>query len=125
MDKLDNLKDKTIHYTSDDIHEEYPSVENEVDVLIRLAFVEFLFCPDMMGLLENHLTIYRLFPRPVVSLKRTSFINEYMVRKGDKNTDEFINTFIRSQVRHRCIYASVDGWMDGQIDGWMDGWFDC
>lgn len=97
LDKLDNLKDKTIHYSSDNIHEEYPSVENEVDVLIRLAFVEFLFCPDMMGLLENHLTIYRLFPRPVVSLKRTSFINDYMVRKGDKNTDEFINTFMRSQ----------------------------
>ena len=121
MDKLDNLKDKTIHYSSDVIQDEYPSVENEVDVLIRLAFVEFLFCPDMMGLVENHLIIYRLFPRPVVSLKRSSFINAYMGGKGDKNAVEFINTFIRSQVRHRCIYASVDGWMDGQ----MDGWFDC
>ncbi len=34
-------------------------LENEVDVMIRVAFVEFFFNVDILGLIDQHLCIYR------------------------------------------------------------------
>ena len=68
------------------------SLEDEIDVQIRLAFADFLLGNDMLGLVESHVAIYRLFPRPVVTLKLSSFLKSY---PGDK---EFMKMFIRSQV---------------------------
>ncbi len=43
--------------TADDSHRRH--LENNVDVMIRVAFVEFLFSVDMLGLIDQHLCIYR------------------------------------------------------------------
>lgn len=65
--------------------------------MIRIAFAEFLMGPEMLGHLTNHLSIYRLFTRPVVSLRLTSFLSDYL--KGKPNLDpEFIKHFVRTQV---------------------------
>ncbi len=34
-------------------------LENNVDVMIRLAFVDFLFNVDILGLIDQYLCIYR------------------------------------------------------------------
>ena len=82
------------------------SLEDEVDVQIRLAFAEFLLGNDMLGLVEDHLFIYRLFPRPVVSLKLSSFMKCY---SGD---EDFMKMFIKSQVhvhvRYKCNDATCN-----------------
>lgn len=75
--------------------------EDEVDVMIRIAFLEFLTSAEMIGCVGNHLTIYRLFPRPVVALKSVSFLKQYLVNKG-KEEKEFIKYFIQSQVSNCC-----------------------
>ena len=71
--------------------------DDEIDVMIRIAFLEFLTGGEMIGCIGNHLTIYRLFPRPVVALKSVSFLKQYLVNKGKEEKD-FIKYFIRSQV---------------------------
>ncbi len=43
--------------TADDSYRRH--LENNVDVMIRVAFVEFLFSVDMLGLIDQHLCIYR------------------------------------------------------------------
>ena len=72
-------------------------LENEVDAMIRIAFLEFLIGGEMLGYVGNHLTIYRLFPRPVVALKTYSFLEQYLVGKS-REEKEFIKYFIQSQV---------------------------
>ena len=51
----------------------------------------------MLGCIDNHLTIYRLFPRPVVDLRLESFLAAY-VKKTKIRDIEFISNFIKSQV---------------------------
>lgn len=70
---------------------------DDVDVMIRIAFIEFLFSPEILGLIEKHLCVFRLFPRPVVTLKQVAFLSSY--EKTCSNTDKsFIKELIRSQV---------------------------
>lgn len=83
------------HTTADD---QPNSIADEVDVMIRIAFVEFLFSSEILGCTEQYLCIYRLFTRPVVAIKTTAFIHGYQKSCPATNT-EFINNLIRSQVR--------------------------
>ena len=70
---------------------------DDVDVMIRIAFIEFIFSNEILGLLEKHLCVFRLFPRPVVSLKQVAFASAY--EKACPNTDKtFIKELIKSQV---------------------------
>ena len=76
---------------------------DDVDVMIRIAFIEFIFSNEILGLLERHLCVFRLFPRPVVSLKQVSFTSAY--EKACPNTDKtFIKELIRSQVRNKANF---------------------
>ena len=52
-------------------------VAAEVDVMIRTAFVEFLFNPEILSCVDQCLCIFRLFPRPVVSLRPSTFMATY------------------------------------------------
>ena len=84
----------TTHTTIDD----HPgSLVDEVDVMIRVAFVDFLFSPEILGCTEQYMCIYRLFTRPVVSIKTTAFIHGYQKNCPATNT-KFIKNLIRSQV---------------------------
>lgn len=89
--------------------EEEPAVRelgDDVDVMIRVAFIEFIFSSEILGLLERHLCVYRLFPRPVVSLKLVSFMSAY--EKSCPNTDKtFIKELIKSQVRRVTLGMTV------------------
>ena len=73
------------------------ALRDEVDVMIRVAFVEFLFSPEILGCTETFMVIYRLFTRPVVAIKNTAFIHGYQKSSPATNT-EFIQNLIRSQV---------------------------
>lgn len=85
---------------------EVTSIEAKADVMIRIAFAEFLMGPEMLGHLTNHLSIYRLFPRPVVSLRLTSFLGDYL--KGKPNLDpEFIKHFVRTQVEPTLFVSHI------------------
>jgi hypothetical protein len=75
---------------------ELAKLQDETDILIRIAFVEFLTSSDMLGLLDSHLTIFRLFPRPVVSLRKASFLAAYSKQKL-KVDMKFISYFIQTQ----------------------------
>ena len=77
-------------------------VAEEVDVMIRTAFVEFLFNPEILGCVDQSLCIFRLFPRPVVSLRPSTFMTTY--QKNSPTTDtNFIRDLIRSQVLLLCV----------------------
>ena len=65
--------------------------------MIRIAFVEFIMGPEMLGHLDSHLTIFRLFPRPVVNLRQESFLASYSKGPPDNDT-RFITYFMQSQV---------------------------
>ena len=52
-------------------------VAAEVDVMICTAFVEFLFNLEILGCVDQCLCIFRLFPRPVVSLRPSTFMTTY------------------------------------------------
>ena len=72
-------------------------LSDDVDVMIRIAFIEFLFSSEILGLIERHLCVFRLFPRPVVTLKQVAFLSSY--EKTCSNTEKtFIKELIRSQV---------------------------
>ena len=75
----------------------YSSIGHEVDVMVRVAFVDFLFCAEILGLIEQHLCVYRLFPRPVVALKRNAFLRAYG-HASPATEPQFIRDFILSQV---------------------------
>ncbi len=92
LDKLDSIGSPESSQQSLQTYPDSVSLEDEVDVQIRLAFAEFILGSDMLGLVEDHLFIYRLFPRPVVTLKLSSFMASY---SGDK---EFMKIFVKSQV---------------------------
>lgn len=85
----------TTHMTTDD---QLGSIADEIDVMIRIAFVEFLFSPEILGSTEQYMCIYRLFTRPVVSIKATAFYHGYQKSCPATNM-EFIKNLIRSQVR--------------------------
>ncbi len=86
--------------------EEDPSTRelgDDVDVMIRIAFIEFIFSNEILGLLERHLCVFRLFPRPVVTLKHVAFASAY--EKACPNTDKtFIKELIKSQVRSKSKF---------------------
>ena len=72
-------------------------LDDDVDVMIRISFIEFLFSSEILGLIEKHVCVFRLFPRPVVSLKQVAFLSAY--EKMCSNTDKtFIKELILSQV---------------------------
>ncbi|XP_011405011.1 PREDICTED: MAP kinase-activating death domain protein-like [Amphimedon queenslandica] len=90
LDKMEEVE-KSSHSIAD-----LTRLKDETDVLIRVAFIEFLLGPEMLGCIDNHLTIYRLFPRPVVDLRLESFLAAY-VKKTKIRDIEFISNFIKSQ----------------------------
>ena len=81
--------------------EEHPcaGLLNEVDVTIRIAFVQFLFDVELLGLIDQHLCIYRLFPRPVVALRNSAFLSAYKTAVGTTDV-KFIQELIKTQVRY-------------------------
>lgn len=94
---LDRLSQRSSSESSNEVKADTPypegvCLEDDVDVEIRLAFSEFLLGNDMLGLIEAHMGIYRLFPRPVVSLKLSSFLKSY------SSNERFMKMFIKSQV---------------------------
>lgn len=70
---------------------------DEVDVSIRVAFVQFLFDPELLGHIDQHLCIYRLFPRPVVALRNAAFMTAYKATSGTADIS-FIKELIKTQV---------------------------
>lgn len=87
------------HPTLPILGEDHPSAYlfNEVDVSIRIAFVQFLFDPDLLGHIDQHLCIYRLFPRPVVALRNAAFLAAYKASSAMADT-EFIKELMKTQV---------------------------
>ncbi len=75
----------------------YDELLNEVDVSIRVAFVQFLFDPELLGHVDQHLCIYRLFPRPVVALRNSAFLAAYKSSLGTTDV-QFIQELIKTQV---------------------------
>ena len=69
----------------------------EMDVRIRVAFVQFLLSSEVLGNIDQHLSIYRLFPRPVVVLKASTFMNSYL-QSSSVADKQFIHDLIQSQV---------------------------
>ena len=80
---------------------------DDVDVMIRIAFIEFIFSHEILGLLERYVCVFRLFPRPVVTLKQVAFVSAY--EKACPNTEKtFIKELIRSQVRNKVTLLAWD-----------------
>jgi hypothetical protein len=79
--------------------EDHPNTHlfDEVDVSIRTAFVQFLFDPELLGHVSQHLCIYRLFPRPVVALRNAAFMAAYKATSAIGDTS-FIEDLIKTQV---------------------------
>ena len=79
--------------------EEHPdhNLFNEVDVEIRVAFVQFLFDSELLGYIDQHLCVYRLFPRPVVALRSSAFLAAYRSLVSTTDT-RFIERLIKTQV---------------------------
>lgn len=80
--------------------EDHPSSHlfDEVDVSIRIAFVQFFFDPELLGHIDQHLCIYRLFPRPVVALRNAAFLTAYKASSATADTN-FIKELMKTQVR--------------------------
>ena len=89
-----SLSSFTTHTSMDDSPN---TLADEVDVMVRIAFIEFLFSPDILGSIDQYLCIYRLFTRPVVSIKTSAFIRGYQ-KNCPATSTEFISKLIRSQV---------------------------
>ena len=70
---------------------------DEVDVMIRIAFIEFLFSSEILGCVDQFLCIFRLFPRPVVALRYSTFMTTYQKHSPATDTS-FIKDLVRSQV---------------------------
>ena len=91
-------------YCSSELEAERRSKE-DVDVLIRMAFVEFLFSPEILGQVERHLCVFRLFPRPVVALRGKAFMAGYQ-KASPTTSPAFITSLIKSQVHWTHITAA-------------------
>jgi len=77
-------------------HTHYSSVQvAEAEASIRWSFAQFLFSMDMLELMEQHLCIYRLFPRPVVNLRSSAFLKAYTAMTPDTG---FIQELLKTQV---------------------------
>ena len=74
---------------------------DDIDVMIRVSFVEFLFSPEILGLIDQFLCVYRLFPRPVVMLRKSSFLRSYEKVVGTADTT-FVRGLMQSQVCFLC-----------------------
>ena len=76
---------------------------DEIDVALRTSFVQFLFNPEVLGLVDQYLCIYRLFPRPVVTLRSAAFFSAYAQITKDTS---FILELVKTQVSgcHCGIY---------------------
>ena len=96
----------TIPTAGPSLGEDHPDryMLDEVDVIIRIAFVQFLFDPEILGIIEQHLCIYRLFPRPVVALRNSAFLTSYRNTVSTSDTC-FIKELIKTQVS-----GCVSGW---------------
>lgn len=70
--------------------------KERIDMLIRQAFLDFMMSPQMLGLLSQHQTIVRLFPRPVIRLQSSCLLQAYNQLFPHENTS-FIEKFITSQ----------------------------
>ena len=97
-----------LSFTTQTADDQPLSLSDEVDVMIRIAFVDFLFSPEILGNTEQYMCIYRLFTRPVVSIKITAFIHGYQKNCPATNT-EFISNLIRSQVGLRVMQYVIVG----------------
>ena len=83
--------------TATEAEQQLHCVAAEVDVTIHTAFVEFLSNSEILGCVDQCLCIFRLFPRPVVSLRPSTSMTTY--QKNSPTTDtNFIRNLIRSQV---------------------------
>ena len=71
--------------------------KERIDMLIRRAFLDFMMSPQMLGLLPQHQTIVRLFPRSVIKLQSFCLLQAYYQLLPHENTG-FIEKFITSQV---------------------------
>ena len=69
----------------------------EVDIMIRIAFIDFLFSPEILGCVDQFLCIFRLFPRPVVAIRYSTFMTTYQKQSPTTDTS-FIKDLVRSQV---------------------------
>lgn len=67
-----------------------------INALIRWAFLDFMMSPQMLGLLLQHQTIVRLFPRSVVKLRSSCLLQAYNQSLQRENTN-FIKKFMTSQ----------------------------
>lgn len=70
---------------------------DDIDTEIRISFVDFLFSAEVLGLVDQHLCIYRLFPRPVVTLRKSAFLRAYQKTVATSDT-RFVRGLIQSQV---------------------------
>ena len=75
---------------------DYHDKEN-IDLLLRRMFLDFMMSPQMLGLLSQHQTIVRLFPRSVIKLRSSSLLLTYTQLLQHENAN-FIEKFINSQV---------------------------
>jgi len=70
---------------------------DKIDTLIRWAFLDFMMSPQVLGLLSQHQTIVRIFPRSVIKLQSSCLLQTYAQSLQHENIN-FIEKFITSQV---------------------------
>lgn len=117
INEIDDQMDGNLQSTSSDtlatptnavpaLGEDHPShgLLDEVDVTIRIAFVQFLFDDELLGHIDQHLCIYRLFPRPVVALRNSAFLAAYR-NSISTNDTQFIQELIKTQVGVALSYV--------------------
>ena len=79
---------------------------DKIDMLIRWAFLDFMMSPQMLGLIPEHQTIVRLFPRSVIKVRSTCLLQAYTQLLQHETS--FIEKFITSQVCANYFFYQND-----------------
>ena len=74
-----------------------------IDIAVRVAFIQFMLSPGLLGSLRPYLRCLRLFPKPVVAQQKIFFLR-MLVREQGKQGISFLK---------QLVSAQVSGWMHG------------
>jgi hypothetical protein len=67
-----------------------------IDIAIRVAFIQFMLSPGLLGALKPHLRCLRLFPKPVVAQQKHFFLRT-LVKEQGKQGGPFVKQLIFTQ----------------------------
>jgi hypothetical protein len=78
-------------------HIVYGNDVDAVDIAVRVAMTSFFLAQNVLGGLQEHTRTLRLFPRPVVAVRRDAFLQSL------PNVSKFVMALVETQVSYTVI----------------------